>query len=315
MSDDYLWSKSGPPDPETARLERLLSSYAHRGGPAPPPPAKSAHGRALALAACAFLTASAAWLLTRGSGERWTLAAAEDRSRQVRAGEWIETGPEAATLRMGGGDEIRIEANSRLRVDRTTRASRRLRMERGEITATIFAPARTLFIDTPSAAAVDLGCKYVLSVDEQGDGLLRVVLGWVGFEHQGREVFIPEHAYCRTKAGVGPGTPWYEDSSEAFRKALDRLDFSGGGTGELAVALAEARPRDAVSLWHLLASRPGSERGRIYDSLARLAPPPPGVTREGIVNGDPRMRDRWWNALGLENIDWWRKWKGEWARN
>lgn len=309
MSEGYLWSKSGDPDPETERLERLLSRYRNSGRPAPAPPPRVKNWRPWALAACITLTLSSVWLVSRGTGVRWTLETARDRVRSVGSGEWIETGPEAATLRMSGSDEIRIEPNSRLRVENTRQSSRRLRMDRGEITATIYAPARTLFIDTPSASAVDLGCKYVLTVDEHGDGLLRVVLGWVGFEHQGREVFIPEHAWCRTRIGSGPGTPWYEDASEAFRASLDKLDFLGGGDAALSLALSEARPRDAVSLWHLLASQPEPARGRIYDRLASLVPPPPGVTREGILRADPGMRDLWWNALGLQSIDWWRKWK------
>src|SRR5262245_41918888 len=29
MSDDYLWSRSGPPDPDVEKLERLLEPLAH----------------------------------------------------------------------------------------------------------------------------------------------------------------------------------------------------------------------------------------------------------------------------------------------
>ena len=34
-------------------------------------------------------------------------------------------------------------------------------------------------------------------------------------------------------------------------------------------------------------------RGLIYDRLAQLLPPPPEVTREGIMALDPRMLDAW----------------------
>lgn len=37
MSDDYLWDKSGPPDPEVERLERLLSPLGHQAPPSPQP--------------------------------------------------------------------------------------------------------------------------------------------------------------------------------------------------------------------------------------------------------------------------------------
>src|SRR6185503_8401287 len=33
MSDDYLWDKSGEPDPEIAKLERTLGALGHKGDP------------------------------------------------------------------------------------------------------------------------------------------------------------------------------------------------------------------------------------------------------------------------------------------
>jgi hypothetical protein len=54
------------------------------------------------------------------------------------------------------------------------------------------------------------------------------------------------------------------------------------------------------------------DRDQVFDTLARLAPPPVVVTREGIRGGDPAMRDAWWNTLGIGDVDWWRTWKRQW---
>jgi len=59
-------------------------------------------------------------------------------------------------------------------------------------------------VDTPSARAVDLGCQYTLNVDDRGDGLLKVTMGWVAFDTDGRESFIPAGAACRTRKRGGP---------------------------------------------------------------------------------------------------------------
>ena len=84
-------------------------------------------------------------------------------------------------------------------------------------------------------------------------------------------------------------------SPEVRRDALDR-------------ALADARERDALSLWHLLARLEPEGRGRVFDRLAQLVPPPEGVTRDGVVAGDRAMRDLWWDELGLGSSDFWRLW-------
>ena len=164
--------------------------------------------------------------------------------------------------------------------------------------------------------AVDLGCRYTLEVDDAGSGLLRVETGWVGFESRGLLSLVPAGAACPTRRGVGPGTPYFETAPEALRRALAVVDF-GPATGEsrraaLDTALASARERDALSLWHLLSRLEGPERGRVYDRLAALVPPPADVTREGIERGDRAMRDAWWDELGLGSADFWRDWTARW---
>ena len=99
-------------------------------------------------------------------------------------------------------------------------------LDRGQIRALIWAPPRLFFVNTPSATAIDLGCAYRLEVDDRGWGKIRVESGWVAFEYNGRESFIPKDALCATRPGFGPGTPCYEDAPDGFADALTILDFS-----------------------------------------------------------------------------------------
>jgi hypothetical protein len=121
---------------------------------------------------------------------------------------------------------------------------------------------------------------------------------------------------CITRPGLGPGTPHYEDTSEAFRAALTMLDVKGGSAEARATALgrvlAEARERDVVTLWHLLARVDAGERDRVFDRLTQFVPPPDGVTRDGVRAGRQDMLDAWWDKLGLGTSNWWRVWKQQW---
>jgi hypothetical protein len=78
----------------------------------------------------------------------------------------------------------------------------------------------------------------------------------------------------------------------------------------LDLVLLQARERDALTLWHMLARTRDEQRGKVLDRLAELIPPPPKVTREGVLNGDRAMLDAWWDKLGLGETEWWRMWKG-----
>lgn len=329
MSGDYLWDGSGEPDREIQRLEAALRPL--RGARPAPEPSRL-HGPRPTLPGWQTLAAAAALLLalvpalTRGprpgaaTRPGWDLAWVEGgswrearvvREAQLRAGEWVDTRDGRARLAVGRIGEVRLEPATRVLLVDAGDRSHRLSLARGVMHAAIWAPPGQFRVDTPSAAAVDLGCEYTLEVADDGSGLLRVEAGWVGFESRGLSSLVPAGALCPTRPGFGPGTPYYETAPGALVRALAEIDFGSDPAARreaLDAALAVARERDALSLWHLLSRLDGDGRGRVHDRLAALVPPPPGVTREGIVRGDRTMREAWWDELGLGSSEFWRDW-------
>jgi hypothetical protein len=69
--------------------------------------------------------------------------------------------------------------------------------------------------------------------------------------------------------------------------------------------VSSARPRDGLTLWHMLTRGTAEERAQVYDRLTALSPPPPGVTRAAVLAGDRRALDRWWNSIGENTGSWW----------
>jgi hypothetical protein len=329
VTGDYLWDGSGEPDPEILRLEEALRPL--RGNrPAPELVARRlwpvfADWRTLAAAAAVLLALAAVtksrspervggWDLAWLEGASWPEARVV-RETRLGVGEWIDTGKGRARLSVGTIGEVQLEPATRVRLLEAGGRSHRLSLSRGLLHATIWAPPGQFLVDTPSAVAVDLGCRYTLEVADDGAGLLRVEAGWVGFESRGLQSLVPAGAACPTRRGIGPGTPYYETAPEALRQALAVLDFGPDAAAKdaaLADVLAASRERDALSLWHLLARTDGEARGRVFDRLAALVPPPAGVTREGVLRGDTGMRDAWWDELGLGSADFWRGWTRRW---
>lgn len=220
-------------------------------------------------------------------------------SGQWRTGQWLETDAASrAQLQVGRIGELQVEPNSRLRLVSTAAHDHRVELARGSLSAFIWAPPRLFFVETPSATAIDLGCAYRLSVEDDGTGILHVTAGYVALEHGDRESIIPAGLVCLTRPGAGPGTPFAVNAPAAFRAALARFDFQGE-TSALTEILASAGREDDVTLWHLLARAPAAHRGGVFDRLAAISPPPAGVTREGILAGDADMRAGWALELGL----------------
>lgn len=322
MNEEYLWDRSGPPDTEIERLEQALSPlrYRHPGpalvaAPPPRPHSRLAWAAAAAVIVAALLLSRAASPVSRATP--WQVSALSGASRMgahlAAPSMALRTGD---VLRTGAASELTLESNAVGKVDvgpdSELRAAgdRKLLLERGMLHAFIWARPREFVVDTPSARAVDLGCEYTVNVDTAGNGLLHVKLGWVAFQFGDREAFIPAGAACVTRKQQGPGIPFYEDAPEPFRRSLAALEQ--GDSASLASVLTNARPIDALTLWHLLTRVPPRDAAAVYDRFVQLVAVPPQATREAVLRRDPHALDLCWNALNLENTDWWRGWERRW---
>jgi Putative zinc-finger/FecR protein len=261
-------------------------------------------------AAVALLIAATAatWYYTHPSNSPWEVIRLDGtptigsqsviQTAQLGEGQWLETdGQSRAQVSVGGIGRVEVEPNTRVKLVETRVTEHRLSLERGRLQATIWAPPRLFFVDTPSAEAIDLGCAYTLEVDDDNRGLLHVTSGWVALLLNGRESKVPAGALCATRPEIGPGTPYFEDAPQPLQQALTKLDFEGGGARALDLVLADARARDTLTLYHLIARVDESDRGRVYDRLAGYNQPPAGVTREGVTRLDSDMLVLWRESL------------------
>jgi hypothetical protein len=350
MKDDYLWDGSGEPDPEVQKLETALGRYRHNQ-PAPKfdevvgiRPVKQPWSffnlrwsyQFSAVAAAVLIAMTVFFVLRqradRNLGPSWDVARLEGSPRvgwhslgeksgpgKLGIGQTLVTDSSSrASITLDETGQVEVDSNSRLRLVINGPGHKRLSLERGTIHAFIWAPPGEFVVDTPSAVVVDLGCKYTLHVDDSGAGLLRTNMGWVGFKLNGHESFIPAGAVCKTRPKIGPGTPYMEDASASFQDTLSRFDFESitppQRTALLGTILVDARKNDALTLWHLLSRVSDADRPSVYDRLAALAPPPSGVTREGILRLDRTMLDTWWSSFGFGEIWLWRTYERDWSQ-
>lgn len=243
------------------------------------------------------------WAVARVSGAPKIGSAAIDEKGRLAVGQWLETDAGSrAKIDVGSIGEVEIDPNTRIRLVQTKPTEHRLELARGKMTANIWAPPRLFFVDTPAGVAADLGCAYTLEVDDHGGGLLHVTSGWVALQLKDRESMVPAGASCATRPGVGPGTPYFSDSSESFQQALALVDFPSnsdemGNVTPLEMLLLNARARDTLSLWHLLPRVDGKNRTLVYDRMAALVPPPAGVTRDGVLQLNEPMLQTWKEKL------------------
>ncbi len=324
---DYLWDRSGPPDPGVQRLESMLEKFRFKGGELPDVAARTDRrswflSRGLAAAAAVALAVAGWWFAGR-SGDEWrvepltgTFTLGDGTFSERRAlgeGQWLRTdSASSARIRVPGLGRVDVQPDTRIQLvrsgeardpDGTPRIEHRLEMAKGHIDVVVSAPPRVFFVDTPAATAVDYGCEYELETAENGAGLLQVHTGLVKLVRAGMESSVYAGMNCRILPVVGPGTPYWRDASDAFKFALadldDRIAMAGGADVEtpLRAVFAGARALDGVTLWHLLPRVEGERREQVYSHLAALVPPPKGVTKERVLSLDARALDAWWREI------------------
>ncbi|HEX4749678.1 MAG TPA: hypothetical protein VH302_09070 [Bryobacteraceae bacterium] len=321
MNDDYLWDGTGEPDADLAHLEKVLGTLRWS---TPRPGQGFSRDAWTRRPATRWIAAAATLIVVIGTAvlvrqlytahrlTSWQLSFSGEKPKPMYAGQLVETTENTrGTIQSELVGKVDIEPDSRVRLLAATADQQRLALDHGTIHAFIWAPPTQFVIDTPAAKAVDLGCQYTLHVDRTGIGLLTVQMGWVAFEWHGTESFIPAGAACTTRLGHGPDTPYFLDASMAFKNAIAEFDLHGSRQA-LSTALAEARKRDGLTLWHLLQRAPVDERGEVLDRFAQVVRMPPGISRDAILRGDRRSLDAAWNALNLGNTSWWREWTRQW---
>lgn len=322
MNDDYLWDRSGTPDPEVQRLEQLLGRYKHQA-----PLKVVPHRRRwvpYAVAASLVVVLAAATLAIRfywPSGEPWDIEAVSglatingkpvSRHDRFGPGDTLITGQNAHVIvRVARVGELEVAPGTELELVATNRRRHRITLRRGSVDARVWAPPFTFGVETPAGLASDIGCAFNIRYqDESESGLLKVTSGWVDFDGDVRSSLVPQGAMAELSRTLGPGTPYWTDAPPEFVEALREFDTTASTPAMMRV-LATARPRDAMTVLHLLERAKREHRAPLFDKLAELAPPPSGVTRERVIERDLQMIEAWRRHLGLGGVKkWWVYWR------
>lgn len=239
-----------------------------------------------------------AWDVTRLTGRPLIGSRRLAASGRLRVGDWLETDDSSrALVAVGRIGQVEVQPDTRVQLVVAKADEHRLALVRGAIDAKVDAVPRLFFVDTPAGTAIDLGCAYTLQTDSLGKGVLHVTAGEVEFHTALRSSRVPLGALMQMRPALGPGIPYVEDAPPPLVRALLAFDFEKGRARAVRTVVTLARPQDALSLWHLLQRAAPGMRGVVYDRLAALVPPPPGVTRKGAIALQSGDLDGYWKLI------------------
>lgn len=284
INEDYLWDRSGEPDPVVQRLEDVLSTYRHV------PLTHRRRSRWPLWAACAVAIGAVALIvwpseddparMQTGVTSPYEVAVFEGVAElegpgvdgvKLVAGASAMKLPVGTTLRTPKGSRVVVRADddsigvykrvtvsdperdSELRLQEVTDTEHRLYLARGRLHAMIGADVkmRLFQVGTPSGLSVDLGCEYDLVVDDDGSTTLEVSTGGVDFVVDGRSQVVPAGFRMWAPKGGKLSPPLNVDTDSAtFRAAvlgyLDPSTLGMKGTPSEEELLADALKKAKV---------------------------------------------------------------------
>ncbi len=300
MSDDYLWDRSGKPDPEVEQLEKLLSPLGHDAPLAQLRPRRRVRwiiaSSVVAAAAAAVVLVVA---LPRGSepppcrgsgflfvahGGAVTCSGAQVATGVLPVGGVLDTGGHEADLDVADIGQVELGPNTKITLDQSDETRHHLLLDHGHLHARVNAPPRLFAVSTRSTDVVDLGCAYTIDADHTGAGKIHVELGKVELAtRSGAIVVAPRNTHAAILAGNQPGLPVVDGASQDVEAAVVRGDFE--------TLIAAARPEDAITLVNLAVVDPARRRAAVT-RLDELVTAPAGVTRDTAI-ADPYVLERW----------------------
>lgn len=312
MSDDYLWNRSGPPDPDVEKLEKLLAPLAH-DRPFDELRAQRARKRRAPWFVLGFAIAAAAavaiyFALPRvpdacrggvgfaftGVGGAVSCGGMAVAHGVLPVGGELDTGAHEASLVIADIGSARLGKQTRVRLDRTDRERHQLALDRGHMHAKVNAPPRLFAVTTKHTDVVDLGCEYTIDIDDSGTGSICVLSGIVELATKsGALVVVPEGSCAAILAGQRPGLPVARIARPEVADAVRAYDL--GEPGALDRLLAVADRRDAITLIAVAAFDP--RRKDVLERLMELSPPPDAEISVDSALEDPLHFGAWRNDI------------------
>jgi hypothetical protein len=310
MSDDYLFDRSGAPDPEVARLEQLLAPLAHD---APLDELRVRRKRrapwfvlGVAVAAAAAVViylalprrptacSGGAGFTFAGVGGEVSCGGTALAHGVLPVGGELDTGAHEASLTIADIGTAQLGKQTRVRLVRTDRERHQLSLDRGHLHAKVNAPPRLFAVTTRHADVVDLGCEYTIDIDASGTGSLCVLTGLVELATKsGADVVAPEGSCAAILAGNQPGLPHARDSRAEFVVAVTAYDRGEPAAFDRVLALADRR--DAITLIAL--AQIDARRRAVLERLMELSPPPDAEITVDTALVDPDHFALWRNDI------------------
>ena len=302
MSDDkterYLFDPHADVSDEVREIEEILRPLRYER------PLRVVRPRKFyAFAAAAMIVlvvcGAALWLWTWPSERPWVVEAGSIDRMQV--GQKVDAN-ESLLVRVARIGWMRVAEGSVLTLLSTKSNHHRLAMSEGTLHVSIWAPPRSVAVQTPAGEVTDLGCEFIVRADANTTSV-DVVSGWVRLDNERGESLVPGGATSSMTATGIPAVPVFKSAPREFAEAVRSLERSGPDAA-VDVAIRTARRRDVLTLL-VMAKRNAELRDRFVTRAAELMPTRRPETAARARRGESAAFEQWIGELPLPPVTSW----------
>ncbi len=156
-----------------------------------------------------------------------------------------------------------------------------------------------LKIELQNSFVVDKAGTFSVSVDNNQNAKIIVVSGFVEINYKDENIFVKEGFALEVNNNYRPGIPLRIDAPDSLKHEVEKFNYYNGGEESVEKIISLAKDADMLTLLAIIPLASQQQRELLFQAVVNYYPPPLGVTRLGIINGDKEMLYKWW-----EDIEW-----------
>lgn len=203
------------------------------------------------------------------------------------------------TLHIPDVGRIELSPSSSVELEKAKEGDNTVKVNYGsvKVISTVLMP--NIRIALASSIVFDKAGTFSISVDNNRNANVKVESGFVEIDYKEISTFVKEGFTCSINDNYRPGIPVRTNAPDTLKREIGKFDYFNGGRESVEKIVSLAKDSDMPTLLSMIPFASRQQREMLFQAVVNYFPPPLGVTRLGIVNGDKDMLYKWW-----EDIEW-----------
>ncbi len=203
------------------------------------------------------------------------------------------------TLHIPDAGRVELQPNSSVMLEKAKDGDNIVKINYGDVKIISTAAMPSLKINLANSVVIDRAGTFYVSVDNDRNARVKLESGFVEINYNDTTTFVKEGFTCDIKYNYRPGIPSRAEAPDTLKREVEKFDYFNGKEESVKKIISLAKDYDMLTLLAMIPFVPQQQREMLFQAVVNYFPPPPGVTRLGIVNGNDEMLYKWW-----EDIEW-----------